>query len=41
MTNIHKTQRVTAKMEWDVLPVEQEGVKFYMAVASVKEVDAA
>lgn len=41
LTNIHKYSRVPAKMEWDVLPVEQEGVKFYMAVASVKEVDAA
>lgn len=41
LTNIHKYSRIPAKLEWDVLPVEQEGVHFFMAVASVKEVDAA
>ena len=41
LTNVHKYSRIPSRMEWDILPVEQEGVKFYMAVAPVKEVDAA
>ena len=41
LTNIHQYSRTPAKLEWDVLPIEQEGVTFYMAVAPVKEIDAA
>ena len=40
LTNIHQYTRVPSRLEWDVLPIDQEGVRFYMAVASVKEVDA-
>jgi len=40
LTNIHVYTRIPSRMEWDVLPIDQEGVRFYMAVASVKEVDA-
>lgn len=40
MTNWHHYPTRPARLEWPILPVEQRGSTFYMAVAPIKELDA-
>lgn len=40
VTNWHHYPTRPARLEWPILPVEQRGSTFYMAVAPIKELDA-